>query len=145
MAQNQQPHGDSKYSIPALKKIINDAKKKYQNDIVEVLKNDPERNAYKAAQLLAQKDFANALAFYDKAIAFDGNNETAYLNAAIAAANLGDLSKAIFYIDQVLKMNPEDLDALQIAMQLYQAKGDTQTAQKYYSQAQLLIEQSQQN
>ena len=41
-------------------------------------------------------------------------------------------------------MNPEDLDALQIAMQLYQAKGDTQTAQKYYSQAQLIIEKSQQ-
>ena len=109
-----------------------------------ILKNDPERNAYKAAQLLAKKDFANALPFFDKALAFDSNNETAYLNAAIAAANLGDLNKAIFYIDQVLKMNPEDLDALQIAMQLYQAKGDTQTAQKYYSQAQLLIEQSQQ-
>ncbi|NBX28223.1 MAG: hypothetical protein EBR55_08295 [Chitinophagia bacterium] len=76
---------------------------------------------------------------------FDSNNETAYINAAIAAANVGDINKAIAYIEQVLKMNPEDLDSLQIAMQLYQAKGDTQTAQKYYSQAQLLIEQSQQN
>ena len=42
MERNQQPDGDSKYSIPALKKIISDAKKKYQNDIVEVLRKDPE-------------------------------------------------------------------------------------------------------
>lgn len=109
-----------------------------------ILKNDPERNAYKAAQCLAQKDFINALTYFDKSLTFDSNNETAYINAAIAAANVGDMNKAIAYIEQVLKMNPEDLDALQIAMQLYQAKGDTQTAQKYYSQAQLIIEKSQQ-
>jgi tetratricopeptide (TPR) repeat protein len=110
-----------------------------------ILKNDPERNAYKAAQFLDQKDYSNALVYFDKAIAFDKNNETAYLSASIAAANQGDINKSIACIEQVIKMNPNDIEALQIDMQLYQAKGDNQTAQKYYSQAQLLIEQSQQN
>ncbi len=106
-----------------------------------VTKADPEQNAYKANQYYEAKDYANAVVYYQKALAKDAKNETLYLNYAIALASTGHMNEAINATNEYLKMVPEDMNGYQILVQLYKAIGDMQSAQRAMTTAQSIMQE----
>lgn len=104
-----------------------------------ILKNDTARDAYKAHQYMQAKDFANGAKYYQKALASDPKNETAYANYAICLASIGQIQPAIDVLNESLKMMPNSAENYQILAQLYQAKGDMQQAQQANNMAQSIM------
>ena len=104
--------------------------------------NEADNNAYQAHQYLQAKDFANAAAGYEKVMALDPNNETIFINYAIALAstqNLDNVKKAIEVLNKDIKMVPSDIQAYQVLSQLYNAIGDKEHAQQAASTMNELI------
>ncbi len=94
---------------------------------------DADNNAHLASQYMASKDYANAVVYFEKAMAQDPANETIYNPYAIAlysTQNLDNVKKAIGVINAGIKMNPSDIQAYQIAAALYNAVGDKEHAQQ---------------
>lgn len=106
-----------------------------------VTKADPEQNAYKANRYFEAKDYANAVVYYQKALAKDAKNETLYLNYAIALASTGHMNEAINVTNAYLKMVPEDMNGYQILVQMYKAVGDMQSAQRAMTTAQSIMQE----
>src|SRR6187200_2747111 len=55
---------------------------------------------------------AQAIQYYDKALAIDPNDFDALNNKGNALDSLGNYTQAISYYDKVLDMDPNDVDAL---------------------------------
>lgn len=109
-----------------------------------VFERRQDEKALKAFRFSENKVYDSAAIYYQKAIQQDPRNETAYINYGIALANIGRVDEAIQSFNEALKANPEDLQAMQILVQLYQMKGDTQAAQNINNRAQAIIMEQQQ-
>lgn len=111
--------------------------------LTTVTQMDPERNAYKGFQAYEQKDYPKAVAYYQKALALDPKNETGYSYYGIALASIGRMDESINALNEGLKMNPEDLQLLQVLEQVYAAKGDNANAQRTHNRSMAIIAEQQ--
>lgn len=83
-------------------------------------------NAAKGAAAIKANDFAAAAQYYEKALQADPKNETGYVNYAIAVASMGNIDAGIGIVNQGIKIDPSNIQAYQLLVSLYKAKGDRQ-------------------
>ncbi len=107
---------------------------------------EADNDAYLANQYVQAKDYANAVAYYDKAVALDPNDETVYTNYAIAlfsTQNPDNVRKGLDMINRKIKMDPGDVQTYQVAVAMYNAVGDKEHAQQMETRMNELIMQMQ--
>jgi tetratricopeptide (TPR) repeat protein len=84
--------------------------------------------ADKGNALFNHDNYAQALQYFNKALAIDPNNEVALTGKGYVLNSLGNYSQAIPYLDKVIAMDPNNKDALT-------GKGDSLNGLGNYTQA----------
>ncbi|MDR1838912.1 MAG: tetratricopeptide repeat protein [Treponema sp.] len=117
-----QAYGQEKYNVHALEDFKHSleslVKGDYDNAILYssyVLRRDPDSSvAYtvRARAYFEKGDMANAIADCTQAINRDKNNVSAYLIRANAHAKNGSVNRAVSDWKAVLRINPENADAI---------------------------------
>ena len=108
-----------------------------------IVKADPEHAAYNANNFMKTNNYDSAIYYYEKAIGKDANDETSYINYAIALANKGRIPEAINAINKKLKITPNDAQTYDILGKLYIAVGDKAKAQQATAREQEIMEKEQ--
>lgn len=80
--------------------------------------------------LMAQNKPAEAVDYYESALAADPNNSNAFVALGRAYEKMGLTGKAIGFYRKALVINPNDLTALEAAGMAYIAKGSLSQAQE---------------
>jgi hypothetical protein len=96
-----------------------------------------------AARAAANKDFQTAATYLQQLVAKAPNNYFAWLNYANALANLNRLPDCIKALEQVTKLNPEDIQAWSFMAQVQNAAGNAQAAQMAQNRAMELSSEEQ--
>ena len=73
----------------------------------------------------------------------DANDETSYINYAIALANKGRVPEAVNAMNKRLKITPNDAQTYDILAKLYNAMGDKAKAQQAMVREQEIVEKEQ--
>ncbi len=100
-------------------------------------------NDIAAEHAMAAKDFNAAATYYGLHLKSEPNNTIMMLNYANALAQGNHLPEAVAVLQQVTKINPEDMNAWQFLAQLYQAMGNQAAAQDANSRAQAIASELQ--
>jgi hypothetical protein len=107
-----------------------------------VVTHDKDKNALKGFNAIQQRDFEQSIAYYEKALAADPDNETAYMYYGAALASVGQMSAAAAVLNKGLELAPENLQMYDVLIKVYKAQGNTQAAQDAFNRAQAIkIEQ----
>lgn len=85
---------------------------------------------YNAYQALQRKDYATAAQLYASYINVDNTNEMVYCNYAIALASTNRFDDAVQAMKKAIDLNRDQFQFYQILSQIYQAKGDVNSAQQ---------------
>ena len=101
---------------------------------------DPEQCAYNANVYMKAGNYDSAIVMFQKALAKDPNDETSYINFAIALANRGRLPEAATALNRRLKLTPNDAQTYDILTKIYSAMGDKANAQQAHAREQELME-----
>ncbi|MCD6063850.1 MAG: glycosyl transferase family 2 [Flavipsychrobacter sp.] len=106
-------------------------------------KDSAHAHAVQANAYLKANDLPNAAIYYQKALALNPKNETAYQPYAIILANLGRIDESISVVNQYVQIDPASAEAYDLLSQLYRAKGDMQNAQKAEVQKNAILMEAQ--
>ncbi len=98
-----------------------------------------------AARAAAAKDFRTAAANLQQLVAKDPNNYYGWLNYANALANLNRLPECVKALEQVTRLNPEDIQVWQFLAQVHNATGNAQAAQIAQNRAMELMSEQQES
>jgi tetratricopeptide (TPR) repeat protein len=89
----------------------------------------------KALALYNQGNYAEAITYYDKALAIDPNNEVALYGKGSALNYKGNYAEAILYFDKALAIDPNDKEALNNKGYSLFSQGNYAEAITYYDKA----------
>jgi tetratricopeptide (TPR) repeat protein len=85
--------------------------------------------------LMNIKQYQECLVYCSQWHTVNPDNDLAYVYEGIALAYSGNIDQAFTPLQTAIKMNPDNYQAYTILAQLYNQKGDKQSAQYYYNQA----------
>ena len=132
-------NGDSYFPPGGIVDVI----KADHTPLCAIVKADPEHAAFLANGFMKTNNFDSAIYWYEKALSKDANDETSYINYAIALANKGRVPEAVNAINKRLKITPNDAQTYDILAKLYNAMGDKAKAQQAMVREQEIVEKEQ--
>lgn len=83
----------------------------------------------------AKSEFDKAINACMDVLRVDSKSDMAYLNMGLAYAYANKADQALYNLNTAVQLNPGNWQAYQIMGAIYAQKGDNQTAQQYYNQA----------
>ena len=86
----------------------------------------------KGVSLMRKGDLGNAAKSFNNLIAIDSTDNAAYDNLALCYLQQGNAEAGISYLNQAIKVNPDDIQAYYYLGTIYQRRGDNATAKKYF-------------
>ena len=109
--------------------------------LADIVQRDTMQYEYKGNVASENGDYAAAAQYYIKALALNPENEAGDQQAAFALAKTSQLDAALSYVLKATAADPNDINAHNLAAQIYQSKGDMQHAQQEAQQAQSLTDE----
>lgn len=106
--------------------------------VLKLAHHDEREHQYAADQgrrLMSARQYAEALRYFEHAMALGGENAELLLLAGTAAVYAQSFAEAAYYADQLLERDPKDFQALTLKGLVNMALGQTQSALTYFNRA----------
>ncbi len=95
--------------MPHLKTLLPVMKTEYKKERAVMIQHSISENyAQKAQDCVEQGYYVEAIAHFDRALTFDPDNISLWIQRGCACTHLHQYQKALWSFEQALKLNPED-------------------------------------
>lgn len=126
------------YGYLAFKKDSFEVAANYYKKAIEYNKQNEEAYINLIQSLLNLKQYDEAITYCARWHQVNPENDLAYVYEGIALAYSGKFDPALTQLQQAIQLNPDNYQAYTVLAQLFNQKGDKQSAQYYYNQAEMI-------